>query len=153
MDRQENADDNAEHLYKYSIKQNDNIKKYFTSFIIKLRKSMSETNSPPPIDYYSTIKSIQNEKDKDMLISKLNQELKKLSSEFNRISKENSDLKIKYSLNHDVQIRLKAAEETIKDLREKNLKLMLEHKNQESFLENKINSNIYSSKKSINCVS
>lgn len=30
MDRQENADDNAEHLYKYSIKQNDNIKKYFT---------------------------------------------------------------------------------------------------------------------------
>lgn len=101
---------------------------------------MSETNPPPPIDYYSTIKSIQNEKDKDMLISKLNQELKKLSSEFNRISKENSDLKIKYSLNHDVQIRLKAAEETIKDLREKNLKLMLEHKNQESFLENKINS-------------
>ena len=30
MDRQENADDNAEHLYKYAIEQNDNIKKYFT---------------------------------------------------------------------------------------------------------------------------
>lgn len=30
MDRQENADDNAEHLYKYAIKQKDNIKKYFT---------------------------------------------------------------------------------------------------------------------------
>ena len=100
---------------------------------------MSETNPQPPIDYYSTIKSIQNEKDKDILISKLNQELKKLSSEFNRISKENSDLKIKYSLNHDVQLRLQAAEETINDLREKNLKLMLEHKNQESFLENRIN--------------
>ena len=30
MDRQDNADDNAEHLYKYSIKQKDKIKKYFT---------------------------------------------------------------------------------------------------------------------------
>jgi len=30
MDRQENADDNAEHLYKYAIAQNDNIEKYFT---------------------------------------------------------------------------------------------------------------------------
>lgn len=30
QDRQENADDNAEHLYKYAIKQNDKIKKYFT---------------------------------------------------------------------------------------------------------------------------
>lgn len=30
MDRQVNADDNAEHLYKYSIQQNDKIKKYFT---------------------------------------------------------------------------------------------------------------------------
>ena len=30
MDRRFQADDNAEHLYKYSIKQNDRIKKYFT---------------------------------------------------------------------------------------------------------------------------
>ena len=30
QDRQENADDNAEHLYKYAITQKDNIKKYFT---------------------------------------------------------------------------------------------------------------------------
>ena len=30
MDRQDNADDNAEHLYKYSINQKDRIKKYFT---------------------------------------------------------------------------------------------------------------------------
>ena len=30
MDRQDNADDNAEHLYKYSINQKDEIKKYFT---------------------------------------------------------------------------------------------------------------------------
>ena len=30
MDRQESADDNAEHLYKYAINQNDGIKKYFT---------------------------------------------------------------------------------------------------------------------------
>lgn len=30
MDRQENADDNAEHLYKYAIDKNDKIKKYFT---------------------------------------------------------------------------------------------------------------------------
>lgn len=30
MDRQENADDNAEHLYKYAVTQKDNIKMYFT---------------------------------------------------------------------------------------------------------------------------
>ena len=30
MDRRENADDNAEHLYKYAIAQNDKIEKYFT---------------------------------------------------------------------------------------------------------------------------
>lgn len=30
MDRRDSADDNAEHLYKYSIAQNDNIDKYFT---------------------------------------------------------------------------------------------------------------------------
>ena len=30
MDRQENADDNAEHLYKYAINQKDHIEKYFT---------------------------------------------------------------------------------------------------------------------------
>lgn len=30
MDRQDKADDNAEHLYKYAIKQDDGIKKYFT---------------------------------------------------------------------------------------------------------------------------
>lgn len=30
MDRRESADDNAEHLFKYAIKQNDGIKKYFT---------------------------------------------------------------------------------------------------------------------------
>lgn len=29
MDRTDKADDNAEHLYKYSLKQNDNVKKYF----------------------------------------------------------------------------------------------------------------------------
>ena len=29
MDRRHQADDNAEHLYKYSIKQNDGIKKYY----------------------------------------------------------------------------------------------------------------------------
>ena len=30
MDRQDSADDNAEHLYRYSIQKNDKIKKYFT---------------------------------------------------------------------------------------------------------------------------
>ena len=30
MDRQESADDNAEHLFKYAIAQNDGIEKYFT---------------------------------------------------------------------------------------------------------------------------
>ncbi len=30
MDRRDAADDNGEHLYKYSIKQDDNIRKYFT---------------------------------------------------------------------------------------------------------------------------
>lgn len=29
MDRQDKADDNAEHLFKYALKKNDNIKKYF----------------------------------------------------------------------------------------------------------------------------
>ena len=102
-------------------------------------KEEKEEKNIPLIDYYSRIKSLQNEKNKDILISKLNQELKKLSTELNVLSKENYDLKIKYSLNHDVQIQLQKAEETIKDLREQNLKLMLEHKNKESDLEKKIN--------------
>ena len=91
------------------------------------------------LDHFSTVKSLQNENDKNIIISKLNLELKKLTTEVNRLSKENSDLKIKYSLNHDVQMRLQNAEDTISDLREKNLKLILEHKNKESELGQKIN--------------
>ena len=91
------------------------------------------------LDHFSTVKSLQNENDKNLIISKLNFELKKLTTEVNRLSKENSDLKIKYSLNHDVQMRLQNAEDTISDLREKNLKLILEHKNKESELGQKIN--------------
>ena len=91
------------------------------------------------IDYYSIVKTQQKSMDKDIIISKLNAKLKQLTTEITRLSKENSDLKIKYSLNYDVQLRLKSAEETIKDLREKNLNLMLTHKNKESELGNNIN--------------
>ena len=91
------------------------------------------------MDYFSTVKSLQNEKDKDQIIYKLNLELKRIKIEINRLSKENSDLKIKYSLNRDVQTQLKKAEETIVDLRDKNLKLILEHKNKESELGKRIN--------------
>ena len=91
------------------------------------------------MDYFSTVKSLQNEKDKDKIIYNLNLELKRIKIEINRLSKENSDLKIKYSLNRDVQTQLKKAEETIVDLRDKNLKLILEHKNKESELGKRIN--------------
>ena len=99
---------------------------------------MSEKNIEK-IDYYSIIKTQQKTKDKDIIISKLNSKLKQLTTEITRLSKENSDLKIKYSLNYDVQLRLRSAEETIKDLREQNLNLMLAHKNKESELGNNIN--------------
>ena len=32
MDRKEAADDNAEHFYKYALKQNDGIKKFYSIF-------------------------------------------------------------------------------------------------------------------------
>ena len=99
---------------------------------------MSE-NEIDKIDYYSIVKTQQKSMDKDIIISKLNAKLKQLTTEITRLSKENSDLKIKYCLNYDVQLRLKSAEETIKDLREKNLNLMLTHKNKESELGNNIN--------------
>ena len=99
---------------------------------------MSEKNIEK-IDYYSIIKTQQKSLDKDIIISKLNSKLKQLTTEITRLSKENSDLKIKYSLNYDVQLRLRSAEETIKDLREQNLNLMLAHKNKESELGNNIN--------------
>ena len=99
------------------------------------------------IDYFTTVKTLQNEKSKDMKISELNIKLKKLSTEINRLSKENSDLKMKYSLIHDVHLQLKSAEETIKDLREQNLKLMLEHKNKESELGKNIDKILIEKKK------
>lgn len=108
--------------------------------ISPINKKMSDANNNLiTLDHFSTVKSLQNENDKNIIISKLNLELKKLTTEVNRLSKENSDLKIKYSLNHDVQMRLQNAEDTISDLREKNLKLILEHKNKESELGQKIN--------------
>lgn len=52
MDRQENADDNAEHLYKYAIKQKDNIKKYFT-VSDKFGDFTRLSNLPNVLEFYS----------------------------------------------------------------------------------------------------
>ena len=54
---------------------------------------------------------------------------------------------MKYSLIHDVHLQLKSAEETIRDLREQNLKLMLEHKNKESELGKNIDKILIEKKK------
>ena len=99
---------------------------------------MSENNKNQ-LDNIFIQKTLINQKNKDLIISKLNLELKNLSKEINRLEKENSDLKIKYSLSHEAQLRLQEAEETIKDLNEKNLKLMLDKKKRESELQKNIN--------------
>ena len=107
---------------------------------------MSE-KSIKTLDYISNMKSYQHEKEKDILITQLKQELTKLLLEINRLSKENSDLKIKHSINHDIEMRLQTAEETIKNLREINLKLMYEHKNKESDLQKNIEKILLEKKK------
>ena len=96
-------------------------------------------NNKNQLDNIFIQKTLINQKNKDLIISKLNLELKNLSKEINRLEKENSDLKIKYSLSHEAQLRLQEAEETIKDLNEKNLKLMLDKKKRESELQKNIN--------------
>ncbi len=107
---------------------------------------MSE-KSIKTLDYISNMKSYQHEKEKDILITQLKQELAKLLLEINRLSKENSDLKKKHSINHDIEMRLQTAEETIKNLREINLKLMYEHKNKESDLQKNIEKILLEKKK------
>ena len=52
MDRQDNADDNAEHLYKYSIKQKDKIRKYFT-VSDELGEFTRLSNLPNVLKFYS----------------------------------------------------------------------------------------------------
>ena len=52
QDRQENADDNAEHLYKYAITQKDNIKKYFT-VSDEFGEFKRLSNLPNVIEFYS----------------------------------------------------------------------------------------------------
>ena len=85
---------------------------------------MSE-NNVELIDSIIAKKSLIKEKNKDIIISSLNSKLQNLSKEINRLKKENSDLKTKYSYCHNVQVLLKEAEETIKNLNEKNLNLIL----------------------------
>ena len=95
---------------------------------------MSKKNNYNSTDIFSLVKSQNDATSKDIIISELNQKIKRLSIEINRLYEENSNLKKKYSLNYNVQSQLKSAEETIKNLREENLKLMLTHKNKESEL-------------------
>ena len=95
---------------------------------------MSKKNNYNSTDIFSLVKSQNDATSKDIIISELNQKIKRLSIEINRLYEENSNLKKKYSLNYSVQSQLKSAEETIKNLREENLKLMLTHKNKESEL-------------------
>lgn len=54
MDKIESADDNAEHLYKYAIKQNDNIQKYFT--IDKNSKDFKRLSKLPNILPFNSLK-------------------------------------------------------------------------------------------------
>ena len=95
---------------------------------------MSKKNNYNTTDIFSLVKSQNDITSKDIIISELKQKIKNLSIEINRLYEENSNLKKKYSLNYSVQSQLKSAEETIKNLREENLKLMLTHKNKESEL-------------------
>ena len=108
---------------------------------------MSNKKNNTTIDLFSIIKLHHNSQNKDAIISELNQQIKKLSIEINRLSSENSDLKKRYSLNYTVQSQLRTAEETIKNLREENLQLMLEHKNKESELGKSIDKILLEKKK------
>ena len=98
-------------------------------------------------DIFTIVKSQNEANRKDIIISELNKKIKKLSEEINRLYLENSNLKKMYSINYSVQTQLKSAEETIQNLREENLKLMLAHKNKESELGKNIDKILLEKKK------
>ena len=90
------------------------------------------------LDYFLEMKNIQKEKEKDVIINKQQKDLISLSKQFIRLSQENSELRMIISLKHDVEIKLKDAEFSIKRLQEQNEKLTIESKNIESKLNQKI---------------
>ena len=108
---------------------------------------MSKYYNYSSTDIFSIVKSQNEAKSKDIIISELNKKITKLSEEINRLCLENSNLKKLYSINYDVQKQLKSAEETIQNLREENLKLMLAHKNKESELGKNIDKILLEKKK------
>lgn len=108
---------------------------------------MSKKINYSSTDIFTIVKSQNEANSKDIIISELNKKIKKLSEEINRLYLENSNLKKMYSINYSVQTQLKSAEETIKNLREENLKLMLAHKNKESELGKNIDKILLEKKK------
>ena len=90
------------------------------------------------LDYFLEMKNIQKEKEKDVIINKQQKDLISLSKQFIRLSQENSELRMIISLKHDIEIKLKDAEFSIKRLQEQNEKLTIESKNIESKLNQKI---------------
>ena len=108
---------------------------------------MSKKINYSSTDIFTIVKSQNEANSKDIIISELNKKIKKLSEEINRLYLENSNLKKMYSINYSVQTQLKSAEETILNLREENLKLMLAHKNKESELGKNIDKILLEKKK------
>ena len=108
---------------------------------------MSKKINYSSTDIFTIVKSQNEANRKDIIISELNKKIKKLSEEINRLYLENSNLKKMYSINYSVQTQLKSAEETIQNLREENLKLMLAHKNKESELGKNIDKILLEKKK------
>ena len=108
---------------------------------------MSKKINYSSTDIFTLVKSQNEANSKDIIISELNKKIKKLSEEINRLYLENSNLKKMYSINYSVQTQLKSAEETIQNLREENLKLMLAHKNKESELGKNIDKILLEKKK------
>ena len=71
------------------------------------------------LDYLLERKNIQKEKEKDSIINKQQKDLISLSKEFIRLSKENSELRMVISLKHEVEIKLKDEEFSLKKLEKK----------------------------------
>ena len=90
------------------------------------------------LDYLLENKNIQKEKEKDVIINKQQKDLISLSKQFIRLSQENSELRMIISLKHDIEIKLKEAEFSIKKLKEQNEQLILDSKNIEIKLNQKI---------------
>ncbi len=90
------------------------------------------------LDYLLENKNIQKEKEKDVIINKQQKDLISLSKQFIRLSQENSELRMVISLKHDIEIKLKEAEFSIKKLKEQNEQLILDSKNIEIKLNQKI---------------